>query len=179
MNNFEKECAKFERKKNNKLRKWWRHNGYKILRVVLFWLYIPVVCWEKFKDKRYKNLQYDDTTTKKYLDKVLPKLAVHEGMDPTHILIAHIYESDVQCIRFHLTFGRAWMWKRYKKASRYLTEFSQQVEAYIMNTYQIDGYKKMTFNNFDDWRAAKNMFEWDYVPWDCERANGVLFYKED
>lgn len=177
MNNFEKEYAKHERRNNSKLHKWWCKNKHKILRVVLFWIYIPMLCYEKLKDRQYKALKYDDNVTKKYLDKLLPKIVVRKGVDPARILITNT--DDYDSVRFYWDFDSAWMRRKHKNAARYLSKFSKRVETYIMDTYQIDGYKKMVFNNFNDWKAAKDIFGWEYVPWNYENSHGALFYEEE
>ena len=78
-NKIEKQVAKKQRRKNNKLRKWWSRNDYKVWRVLLFWLWIPIMLFNKKKDNQYKTMQYSEKRAKKYLDKVLPYLVSYWG----------------------------------------------------------------------------------------------------
>lgn len=136
-----------------------------------------MVCHDKWKNWRYNALRYDDQTTKMYLDKVLPKFVARSNIYPTRILLSDT--DGLDGIQFYWDWTSLRMRRINKKAVRYFRKFWWQVEIYIINTYQIDGYNKMTFNNFKHWQAAKDIFSWEYIPCVCEHCHGVLFYKED
>lgn len=172
MNKIEKQVAKKQRRENNKLRKWWRNNSYKVWRVLLFWIWLPIKLLHDADEKKYKTIQYSDEITKKYLDKVLPYLVSYWGEEPNCFLITSA--GDMGSIRFtalmHLP-------RRYRKQQRYFIVFYEQVKAYIVRTYEIDGYDKFPILTSEDWYAAKEKFDWGGVPYNDEYAKGVVFYK--
>lgn len=176
MNNIEKQFQKQEKKKNSSIRKWWNKNAYKIARVIFFYIWIPILVCEKVKDSKYKNLKYSDDTTKKYLDKVMPKLVSHYEENPNLLLFHNT--SDFGGIRFYWDLCSSWMQKNFKKETQYFSKFHWLVQKYIIEEYQIDGYEKMILDNWTDWSKAKEKFDWYGVPYNVDYAKGVLFYKD-
>lgn len=175
MNNIERQFQKQERKRNSSMRKWWSKNSYKVCRVVFFYIWIPVFVYEKIKDAKYKNLKYDNNTTKKYLDKVMPKLVSHYEESPNLILFHNT--SDFGGIRFYWDLCSNWMTRKFKKETKYFSKFYGLVQKYIIEEYQIDGYEKMVLDNWIDWDRAKEKFDWYDTPYNKDYAKGVVFYK--
>ena len=176
MNNIEKQFQKKEKRQNSPVRKWWSKNGYMVARIVFFYIWIPIWVHEKIKDARYKNLKYDDNITKKYLDKVMPNLVAHYGYSPNIILFHNT--NDFGGIRFYYDLCSNWMAGKFKKETRYFTKFHRRVQEYIIEEYQIDGYKKMVLDNWIDWDRAREKFDWSGTPYNKDYAKGAVFYKE-
>ena len=171
-NKIEKQVAKKQRRENNKLRKWWRRNDYKVWRVLLFWVWIPIKLFNKRSDKQYKGIQYSIETTKKYLNKVLPYLVSYWNEEPDCFLITNA--GDMGGIRFRALMHLP---RRYKKQQRYFTKFYEEVKAYIVRTYEVDGYEKFPILTYDDWQNAKEKFDWGGTPYNDDVVKGVVFYK--
>lgn len=172
MNKIEKQVAKKQRKENNKLLKWWSRNSYKVWRVLLFWVWIPIMLFDKTKDQQYKAMKYREETTKKYLDKVLPYLVSHWDEDPNCFLFTTY--SDMGGVNFRALMS---LRRRYRKQERYFIKFYEEVKAYIVRTYEIDGYEKFPILTSADWYAAKEKFDWGGTPYHDDIAKGVVFYK--
>lgn len=171
-NKIEKQIAKKQRRENNKLRKWWRNNSYKVWRVLLFWLWIPLWLLNQRYNKQYKVMRYSEETTKKYLDKVLPYLVSYWGEEPNCFLITDA--GDMGGVRFQALMSLP---SRYHKQERYFIKFYQEVKAFIVRTYQVDGYDKFPILTYSDWQAAKEKFDWGSTPYHDDIAKGVVFYK--
>jgi hypothetical protein len=172
MNKIEKQVNRKKRRENNKIRKWWRANSYKVWRVLLFWLWMPIVLFGIREDKRFKKMQYSDEKTKKYLDKVLPYLVTYWKEEPDCFLITSA--GDMGGINFKTLMSLP---RRYRKQERYFVKFYQEVKAYIVRTYEVDGYEKFPIMTSGDWYAAKEKFDWGGVPYYDECAKGVVFWK--
>lgn len=172
MNKIEKQVNKKKRRENNKLKKWWRNNSYKVWRVVLFWLWIPIKLLCCINKKRYKAMQYSDETTKKYLDKVLPYLVAYWGEESNCFLFTSA--GDMGGINFKALMSLP---RRYRKQGRYFVKFYQEVKTYIVRTYEVGGYEKFQILTSADWYAAKEKFDWGGVPYYDEIAKGVVFWK--
>ena len=174
MNNIEKTFKKKEKREASKIRKWWQKHGYKVLRVLLFYVWIPCWCHQKLKDKRYKEMSYNDNTTKKYLDKCLPTLVAHCEESSDVFLFHHC--EDYGGIHFFWTFNSSWFEKKFKKQSSYFVKFSREVEKYIISNYQVNGYDKIVLDNYKLWSDACDRFDWN-VPYNADNAVGVVFFK--
>ena len=176
LNSIEKQFKKNEKKKNSAIRNWWRKNDYKVYRVLLFYVYIPVYFYEKAKKTRYDSMKYSDELTKKYLDKVLPKLVARYEESPNEILFHNT--EDFGGIRFYWDLCSNYMRKKFKKETRYFTKFDSKVREYIIDEYTIDGYEKLKLLNWTDWSKAKEKFGWYSTPYNTDYAKGAMFYKE-
>lgn len=172
MNKIERQVAKQQRKENSKLRKWWRNNDYKVWRVLLFWIWIPIVLFGLSEDQQFKKMQYSDEKTKKYLDKVLPYLVSRWGEESNCFLITDA--GDMGGVNFKSLMNLP---NRYRKQERYFIKFYQEVKAYIVRTYQVDGYEKFPILTYSDWQDAKEKFDWGGTPYNDDIAKGVVFYK--
>ena len=172
MNKIEKQVAKQQRRENSKLRKWWRNNDYKVWRALLFWIWVPMLLLAKRDHRKYKTMQYSNETTKKYLDKVLPYLVSHWREESNCFLFTTA--SDMGGIDFRALMS---LRRRYRKQERYFIKFYEEVKAYIVRTYEIDGYEKFPILTYSDWQAAKEKFDWGGTPYRDDIAKGVVFYK--
>lgn len=167
---------RFSRKKfwqYSRLGKWWRKHKYAILRILLFWIWIPAICYEKIQEQRYKSIKYSDPLTKKYLDKILPDLVVQYEEDPNLLLFSEA--DDMGGIRLMSALTSAFIYNKYKTQYLYFKKFRQDVKDYILNEYEIDGYNKMKLFNSADWNAAREKFDWGSTPYDDNYVQGVVF----
>ena len=176
MNKIEQQFKKQEKKQNSSLLKWWRKNNYKVMRILFFYIWLPSAALEKIKENKYKNLAYSDELSKKYLDKVLPKLAARYEEDPNLMLFHDT--SDFGGIHIYWDLCSSWMKKKFRKEVQYFTKFNLQLKEFIIEKYLIDGYQKMVLNNWIAWEKAKEKFDWGGTPYSQDYAIGIVFYKE-
>ena len=176
MNDIEKSKVKFRARKNSRLRRWWSKHGNTVLKILLFYIYIPEMLYCKHKDKAYKALTWDPETCKKYLDKVVPFL-VREDDPGEEILFTNA--DDMGGIEFYWSFSHLSKYRKYRKASRYLTKFNSQAKTYILEEYQIAGYQKMIIDNWILWNRAAEKFGWYSAPYNSDYKIGIVFYKEN
>ena len=173
MNKIERQVDKNKRRENNRFKKWWRNNNYKVWRALLFWIWIPIVLWDNIDNKHYTAMKYSDEETKRHLDKVMPYLVAHWREEPNCFLMTNA--SDMGGIRF-----RDGLWdlpRKYRKQRRYFLKFYDYVTAYIVRKYQIEGYEKFPILTSGDWYSAKEKFDWGGVPYSDDIVKGVVFYK--
>lgn len=172
-----KEKEKENKRKNNKLRRWYRKNRYKIWRIILFPFWIYDILETKHRNNNYKKMRFSNEVCKEYLDKVMPFMILNYCEDTDRFFISNYHEAgDINIFDFFDTNIN----KKYKKISRYFGKFNGYLFDYILNEYEIDGYKKITMRNWTDWSAVKVQFNLKgfYLP---NHSEGVLFYidKED
>ena len=171
-NKIEKQVAKKQRKEKSKLRKWWRNNDYKVWRVLLFWIWVPMLVLGKREHRKFKTMRYSEEATQKYLDKVLPYLVSHWREESNCFLFTDA--GDFGGIQFRALMSLP---RRYRKQERYFIKFYQEVKAFIVRTYQVDGYDKFKILTYSDWQVAEKKFDWGGTPYHDDVAKGVVFYK--
>ena len=175
MNSIEKQFKKRDKKRDSALRSWWRKNDFKVARVLLFFIWIPYMIYKNIKDNSYNNLTFDTALTKRYLDRVLPKMAAQYEEDSNLILFHD--SDDFGGINFYWNMCSDWMAKNFRKETRYFRKFNREVKAYIVQEYIINGYEKLVLDNWIDWDRAKEKFGWGGTPYNKDYAKGVVFYK--
>ena len=178
MDKIEKERQKYNKIKNNKFISWWKKNDYKVYRIILFPLFpiwVTELLWEKYKDYKYKKLVFNEEKCKKYLDFVIPKMVVRYNDDHNEILISNA--DDMGGIEFS-DFHSSWMHKKYRKQYLFFLKFYSEIADYILEKYQIEGYKKNIVDNWKEWNKAKEQFGWYDTPYYADSCKGVIFYKE-
>ena len=162
-----------EKKKRMTFRKWWNKNGYKVIRVILWPVWLSYILKEKYKDKSYDALAFSKETCKKYLDKVMPKMVACYNEDHSEILISNA--DDMGGIQFSCFFRNC----KNKKMSKFFRKFDVELRQYILEEYTIDGYEKMVLDNWTLWEKAEKKFGWWGTPYNSDYAKGALFYKKE
>ena len=175
---FEKQLSKESKKKsikNGKIGSWWRKNDYKVYRVILFYLWIPVWLFDKYKERRYSSLEFSEEYCKKCLDKILPKLITYHNEDPDCFLISDY--DDYGYIEFSDLYRNYYPTKKCKREKEFLSKFSAKTRAYVIEKYEIDGYKKIVANTGSELISMAEKFGWER-PYVYTNRTCVVFYKE-
>ena len=161
--------AKAKRDKKRPVRTWWRKNGYKVWRVVLFPTWIYYAARDKRKEKTYKELQFSPELCRAYLDKVLPDMVARECEDVNCFLISD--SENMGDIELSFLYDSRSIKEKYR---RFFSRFRTQVKDYVLNEYTIDGYDKTTITNWVEWERVTKKYEWRN-PYDSDYSKGVVF----
>ncbi len=159
-----------------KIKAWWVNNGDKILSIILWFVYIPMIIYEKIADRIKKNFQENRLKTKKWLDKVFPKIAAYYCTDISHILV--ILGRVTNCYGDFCTEDFRNRYAVGKRAAKYFELLSVQQREQMIIDYEIGGYKKMMLMNWQDWCKAERKF---ILPpnYNKDYDKGVVFYISD
>lgn len=159
---------------SNKLLCFYKMNRLKIKRIVFFPLWWYFCLNERYKQHRNSKLEWSIDKTKKYLDKIMPKLAIKYCDDSTYIVISDSNEiSGINFHNFYSSFDDAPIKKSIKQ---YFYKFRKKLFKYIMEEYEIDGYNKITTTNYAEWKKAQDEFDLNYIPYRSDNLKGVIFY---
>lgn len=165
----------YAKKQKKTFAKWWNENGYKIMRVILW----PIWLYEILREKKEKRDQerlnaagFSKEVCKKYLDKALPDLIAKSHDASDEILITDA--DDMGGVYFNQLYRC-----KNKKISNFFSRFMIDVKNYIIEEYTIDNYNKITLSNWTDWARAKDMFDWYDTPYHSDYRKGVVFYTDD
>lgn len=166
---------KKERRKHG-IRSWGRKNGYKIMRVILWFVWLPMYAYNKWRDKKRKEFVENPLKTKKWLDKVFLKMVSYYCSDSKVILIMLGNDSD-----FCADFCTEDFVKKYvvgRRAKRYFEQLTRKQREEMIKNYVIDGYTKVYLQNWVDWDKIAQKLGWE-TNWAKDRDKAVVFYAED
>jgi len=109
-------------------KKWWRTNRYKVLRIILFPIWIVVLAKNEVDESLYRNAQWSESRADRIIGKIVPqKLEVCDN-ELCYCLEWSEPWTNSACLHFgDKIFGR---------------KFSHEIAKYLKENYQVDGYKK-------------------------------------
>lgn len=113
-------------------KKWWGNNGYKVMRVILFPIWICAWAYEKIKDYNWKNTTFSAARAKEFCDWYLPR---------------HINKTENGYYYYNngYGFGKA----RRRKDKVFVSKYKYDLLQYIKNEYEIEGYTKRVIDTFE------------------------------
>lgn len=129
--------------KTNKVKEWWRSNGYKVLRVVLFPIYLAQLAKDKYNRKANAAQVWDEKRSAEILSYYIPRDADWSEKD--------------QCFYF---FDNGMGWghntkKINRKDRRYWKVncgwWGGEMRTYLMESFELEGFTKEIGNCYDGW----------------------------
>jgi len=133
------------KKKEHKARKWWRKNGYKILRVLLFPFWIGSILLKKIRAWLNSKEKWSEERATEILNYYIPRASEWNEKD--------------KCLYF---FDNGLEWN-YKLAKRYLKLkdrrfwkvnccwWGGEMRSFLMNKFELEGFTKELGNCFEGW----------------------------
>ena len=122
--------------KEHKARKWWRKNGYKVLRVVFFPLWFGNRAWEEINKRLNNKQEWNEERASEILNYYIPRRAK--------------WNEKEQCFYFFDN-GLGW---NYHLAKRYLkrkdrrfwkvncTWWGGKMRTFMINKFELEGFTK-------------------------------------
>jgi len=124
---------------------WWRKNDYKVLRVILFPIWLGMLFWEKIQKKLNAYNAWDETRAQEILDYYIPRKAR--------------WDAENQEFYFFDN-GIGWGWyfaKKYiKKRDRRFWKLHAvgggwKMREYLIKKFELEGFTKEVLNTYDGW----------------------------
>lgn len=153
---------------------WWDRNGYKVMRVVLWFIWIPLLLYETCINlSRKRKFVENPEKTKKLFDKAFPKIIAEHYDDPSVIVVMFInsdeWFEDVSIGDFCYD---SCLSKRIKKYFKSLPDW--RIEQLLLDC-EIDGYNKIIVSQYQDWNKVVKFFDWSPY-FHAEHDKAVIFY---
>lgn len=145
MNNEVIKAMNKKTRKGSNLKKWWRKNGHKVWRIVLFPLWACV--WSKDKIKAYldSRTEWNEDRVNEILNYYVPRYAKWNNEDKTFYLFDNGYGWSMSFAKKHLKLKDRRFWKLYAGW------FGGRVRDYLINNFELDGFTKEVGNCDDGW----------------------------
>ena len=120
-----------EKKKKPSFRKWWNKNGYKVLRVIFFPIWIYGVIQEKIKKYLNNRQKWNEQRANKILSYYVPKRSEWD-------------EEEKAFYFFDNGYGWGKLANRYlkRKDRRFFKVNNIELRRYLINDFELEGFKK-------------------------------------
>ncbi len=145
MNNEVIKAMNKKPRKDTALKKWWRKNGYKVLRVVLFPLW--AFMWSRDKINTYLNsrTEWSESRADEILNYYVPRFSDWDSEDKTFYLFDNGCGWLMGFAKKYLKLKDRWFWKRYASWG------GGDVRRYLINNFELEGFTKEVGNCWDGW----------------------------
>ena len=126
-------------KKERKAREWWRKNGYKVWRVVLFPLWAGEILWNKINKRLNDKQKWNEERANEILNYYIPRRAE--------------WNEKEQCFYFFDN-GMGWdlaLAKKYlkRKDRRFWKVNCSKIREYLIEKFQLEDFTKVIGNCYD------------------------------
>lgn len=125
--------------------KWWNKNGYKVMRIVLFPVWIGAIGLEKIEEKLDAKTEWDETRVKKILDYYVPRYASWNEEDKTFYFFDNGYGWDFCRAKKLLKRKDRRFWKVHK------SWVGGPIRRYLINEFELEGFKKEVLDTDNGW----------------------------
>lgn len=137
------EITKAMNKKENsffqRVQKWYRKNGYKINRVILFPVWIGIVAKDKIHNYWYKNTEWSDERANEILSYYIPRVAKWYPEEKEFYLFDNGCGWDKRKIKLK----DRMFWRKF-------TGFwGGEMREYLIDKFELDGFEKTVNDTYD------------------------------
>lgn len=144
-----KEIIKAMNKKETKIdtfKKWWRKNGYKVMRVVLFPIWWGIWAKKKIHAYRYKRLEWSEERANEILSYYIPRKCEWNAEDKTFYFADNGMDGGM---KYHLKKikmkDKAW-WVKYSCG------WDSKVGTHLIEKFELEGFiKEVSDTYYDCW----------------------------
>ena len=125
-----------KKEKKQNFRKWWRKNGYKVLRVVLFPIWIGEIIQEKIKAYLYSREVWSEERVKEILDYYIPHTSDWDANDKDLYFFNNGYGWSIHFAKKYLKRKDRRWWKKHCGWS------GGDIRRYLIDKYELEGFTK-------------------------------------
>lgn len=124
------------------IRDWWKKNNYKVLRVVLFPVWVCMLAGKKIKDKLDAQVVWNDERADEILSYYVPRKCEWD-------------EENQELYFFDNGYG--WHIKKYLKLkdrhfwNKFKGWYGGKIREYLLNTFELEGFTKEVGDCSDGW----------------------------
>ena len=131
--------------KKHPIRDWWHNNGYKVMRVVLFPIWIPVWAVDKIQNKIYVRTEWSDERANKILSYYVPRKCSWNEEEQELYFFDNGYGWSISHAKKYLKRKDRRFWNKFNGWS------GGRIPEYLLNTFELEGFTKELGNCEDGW----------------------------
>ena len=125
--------------KIDKIRKWWSNNGYKVMRVILFPLWLGLKVKEKIDAYLDSRNTWSEERANEILSYYIPRNSDWDAEDKSFYFYDNGLGWGKKTVKLK---DRRW-WKNYTRA------WGGKVRTYLIDKFELEGFKKTVGETYD------------------------------
>lgn len=131
--------------KSRKVRKWWTKNGYKVLRVVLFPIWLGVCAKDKIEAHLNAKCKWSDERAHEILSYYIPRIADWDAQDKCFYFADNGMGWNMKSNRRKIK----WKDRRWWNNHRYFC--GGEIRTYLIEKFEMEGFEKIVGDTYDYW----------------------------
>lgn len=143
--NAEIKKAIAEKKKKHPVRKWWKKHGYKVMRVVLFPIWLSIILQAKITDWLNSRQKWDDERADQILSYYIPRSAGWNEEEKTFYFFDNGMGWNIGHAKKFLKRKDRRFWYNHCGFGGY------RIRQYLIDHFELEGFKKEVLNTSDGW----------------------------
>lgn len=128
--------AMTKKEKKHTFRKWWNKNGYKVLRIIFFPIWIIGEANEKIQRKLNARQSWSEERAKEIFDYYIPRRAEWDDEEKCFYFFDNGYGWSIHRAKRYLKRKDKRFWKNYNGFC------GGRLADYLVNSYELEGFKK-------------------------------------
>lgn len=143
-----KEVVKAMNKKENRfnaIKKWWDKNGYKVMRVVLFPIWLGIKAKEKITSYLNSREEWSEERVKEILNYYVPRLADWNEEDKCFYFFDNGYGWSIGLAKKYLKRKDRRFWNVHHGWG------GGKIRSYLIDEFELEGFKKEVGNCSEGW----------------------------
>ena len=142
------EVVKAMNKKETKFdqsRKWWRKNGYKIMRVILFPVWWGICIKDKVDAWAYNRNEWSEERANEILSYYVPRKAEWDAEDKCFYFVDNGMGWGMKSHQKKIKLRDRHWWKKFTSG------WGGPVRAYLISKFELEGFEKIVGDTYDSW----------------------------
>ena len=131
--------------KANAIRRWWRKNGYKVMRVILFPIWLGIRAKEKIRIHLNSKLEWSEERANEILNYYIPRKARWYTEDKSFYFADNGMGWGMGYNQKKIKLRDRRWWKRYTSA------WGGEVRTYLIEKFELEGFEKIVGDTYDSW----------------------------
>lgn len=127
------------------VRDWWKKNDYKVLRVVLFPVWICMRAGKKIKDKLDAQVIWNNERANEILSYYVPRRCSWDEENQELYFFDNGYGWQMGSAKKYLKFKDRRFWNKFKGW------YGGEIREYLMNIFELEGFTKEVGDCSDGW----------------------------
>lgn len=133
-----------EKNKKHPFRKWWNKNGYKVMRVILFPIWISIVTKDKINKYLTSRQEWSNERAEQILNYYVPHKADWREEDKTFCFYDNGMGWGNLAKKYIKLKDRRW-WNNYSSS------WGGKIRRYLIDEFELEGFTKELGNCDDGW----------------------------
>lgn len=127
-----------DKQKEHPFRNWWSRNNYKVMRVILFPIWIYVEISDRIKNWLYERTTWDEKRADEILQHYIPRASDWLPEKNAFWFYDNGYGWEI------------WSAKRFLKRKDHLfwRKFHWEIEKYLIKKFELEGFKKEVLDTY-------------------------------